>query len=454
MDLCKQGVDPDHAEQADPKARDDDGPHGVAGAAQNGGEDLHDGPGKIERHKVEHNQPGGIPNRLILGQKTQKRPSAEQDQTAQAEGNDHGQDHTLLHAFLYAVSPARAEILTDEAHNGCAKRAAHGPEDAVRLAGHDPGGHHDGSERIHADLDDHVADCIHRRLQTGRDAQTEHAFQIAAAELEIAQAQAVGLLRRHQLPRQQGGVQHLGCDRGSGCADNAPMKDDHEHGVEDDIRHTACNHVHEGADRIADGTKHVGFHIQDQNEGNAEEIDAQIENGLRHGLLRGLEQTEHSRRSGKAEGHQKHAQQAEDRDRVPRCILHVVGAPAAIELGDDDGRAGSEGNEKADQQIDDLRRAPAHRRQSHRADESAQDQSVHGVIKLLNTGSRGNRQKKDKQSLPHRALGQMILGKLFGHCFSLDLRVQDKVSRTGCVVVCAPRQRSLRRLCLDHYYST
>ena len=409
MEDAEERQHPEDAEGADAEADDDHRADRIAGAAQHGGEDLDERPGEIEGHKVPEHLPGGGDDGRVFGQDVQEGPRREHDEGAEHDGDPEAEEEPLLHAEPDAVFLSRAEVLPDKAGDCSAERVAHGPENAVDLRRHRPGGDHDRAEGIHADLDDQVGDAVHGVLQAGGNPEAEHAGEVRAPETELPEAQPVGFFGAHELPGQQKHVQKLRGDRCRGDARDAPAEEDDKRHIKHDVGDAARHHVDEGAVGIAHRAQHVRLDVQHQDKGHAEEVDPEVEHRRGERVLRRPQKAEHGRRGGEARRHQQHAHQGEDRDGVADRKPHRVVALGAVKLRDDHRGPGRHGNEEADEHGDDLRGAAAHGREGDRADKAADNQPVDRVVELLDAGPRRDGEEEHDQALPNGAGNQVAV---------------------------------------------
>ena len=229
-------------------------------------------------------------------------------------------------------------------------------------------------------------------------------------QLQLAQIEPVRFVRRHQSVREQPHVQDL-CRHGRNChPGDAPVEEHDENEVQDDIEHTSCDHIKERAHGVADRAKDIGFHIQDEDERHAREIDPQVQYGSGHCIFGRVQQPQHRRRSGKSEDHQRQADKGEHRQRVSDGCVNIILPAGAVDLCDHNCGPGGGRHEKTDQQIDDLGGASADRGKCDGTDKAADDQSVYSVIKLLDAGSGSDRKKEYEQTLPDNAGGQIFCG--------------------------------------------
>ena len=98
---------------------------------------------------------------------------------------------------------------------------------------------------------------------------------------------------------------------------------------------------------------------------------------------------------------------------------HVVRFSRAVELRNDDRRAGRKSDKEADQQVDERAGRSSDRRKSFLADELADNDGVRRVIKLLKERAQHNREKEQQQLFPNHAVGNSVWRKMsvFTHMF-------------------------------------
>ena len=77
--------------------------------------------------------------------------------------------------------------------------------------------------------------------------------------------------------------------------------------------------------------------------------------------------------------------------------------PGAVLLGDDHRGAGGDAHKKAQDQVDDGGRGPAHGAQGVHAHEVAHHQGIHRVVHLLEEGAKGDWQEEEQDLLPDDA---------------------------------------------------
>ena len=284
----------------------------------------------------------------------QKGLRGEHDQTAESDGDTEGENQALTDTELYPVHPPGAEVLPDETGDGGTEGIADCPENTVDLRRHGPGGDDDRTERVDTDLDDHVGDTVHGVLEPGGDSETEHVAQVNALQLQLAKAQPIRLIRTDQTAGQKQHIDDLCrncCDRHAG---NSPMEKHHKHHIQDDVGDAADDHEEEGTERISDGAEHVGFHVQNENERDAEKINPQIQNRSGQGILRRLHEAEHGGRGHQPQRHEEEAQQGENGNGIAGGDTDIFRASGSVDLGNDDRCAGSHRDKEADQNVDYL----------------------------------------------------------------------------------------------------
>ena len=181
----------------------------------------------------------------------EQRFCGQHDETAEPDGDAEGKDQALPYTEMNPIPFSGTEVLPDEAGNGCTEGIADCPEDAVDLRGHRPGGNYYGTERVNADLNDHVGDGVHGTLQSGRKSKAKHVAEINTSEFQLTEAQTIGLGGTHQLSREECHVDNLSDDSRDSDTGNLPVKENHKQDVKDNVGDTANHHIKERTEGIA-----------------------------------------------------------------------------------------------------------------------------------------------------------------------------------------------------------
>lgn len=279
--------------------RDDRASH----AAQDAGAAMREGQQKIEqRHgagvvDAEHHH-GGI---VVEGTDKQRR-KGEYHQSHRL-GQQRTGDQAELHADFHPVVPPGADVLADKGGQRHCKAGDGQKREALHLAVGAAACHRRRAEGVDVALYDHVGQCNHRVLHTGRNAQRHHLAQHRQIEFHLPPAHAVAFLRAGQTPETQEGAHHLAEDGGQRSACHAQIHHRNEYKVEHDVHQRGDDEVFHRAAAVAHRLQNAGAHVVQHHRQRTEEVDPEIQDGVGQHLLGGSHQTqnlggEHHARNG------------------------------------------------------------------------------------------------------------------------------------------------------------
>ena len=197
--------------------------------------------------------------------------------------------------------------------------------------------------------------------------------------------------------------------RGSRALD-APAEDKDEEEVERNIRHDADEQVVERTLGVAHRAQDAAAHVVEHGRHHAKEEDAQIGGGGVERFGRGLHPHEKLPRRGDADDGEDKAADHRKEHSGADAATHALRVPRAEVLRDDDARAGRECNESVDEQVGDTGRRAADRGERGLAERAADDDSVGGVVELLEQRAEHDRQREEQHPLPDAALRDGIAG--------------------------------------------
>ena len=185
-----------------------------------------------------------------------------------------------------------------------------------------------------------------------------------------------------QVPEAEHAAHGLGDGGGEGRRPHAPAKAAHEQQIEHHVRHGGDDEVDERALAVAQGVHDAGADVVEHHGERAQEVVAEVLDGLRQHLRVGVHPHEQRGRERHAQhGQNKAADEAHGEVRVygAENALPVLRAEA---VRDDDARAERRAVEEADEKEDERARG-ADCRQRIGAQELPHDDGVRRVVQLL-----------------------------------------------------------------------
>ena len=167
---------PDDPQQAGAGKCDDHGVEGFTHAPQGAGEDLHEDKNNIERaEKSDHLHADfhdSCVSRKQIVELSAKRVEESRKTSRKEDGCEQTRADAPGHPFLFAGTV----ILPHKGGDGDAQSLQDHPENAVQLAVGSPGRNSVCVKAVDGGLDHEIGNRIHDRLDTGRQAQFQHAL--------------------------------------------------------------------------------------------------------------------------------------------------------------------------------------------------------------------------------------------------------------------------------------
>ena len=201
-------------------------------------------------------------------------------------------------------------------------------------------------------------------------------------------------------------VSELGQDSGHGGAGHAHLQHQDEEQVQRDVKKAGEDKKIQRPGGVAHGAENAASHVVDEKTRDPTQVDAQIDRGLRHHVLRRAHEVQQGPHQGYAQQGEEQAQYKSGGHGGLDGAVELVHVPGAEVLADDNARADGEAVEEKDHHIDDHG-GGADGRQGLLADEVADDDGVHRVIEHLKHIAQHQRQG-EKDHLPEDgALGHI-----------------------------------------------
>ena len=263
--------------------------------------------------------------------------------------------------------------------------------DDVRAEGIDAALHHDVR-----DVEDH-------RLQSGRQADLDHAQRLGRVQPELAEAEPGRARLPHEADEDQHDRHILRNDRRNGDARHVQPADDDEEQIEKDVQYARDGEEQQRPLRIAVGAQDGRGEVVDQRAGDADEIDPQIEARQPQHIVGRAHQLQHRRGEEEAQQERDHAEQQTQRDGAVDRAADARVVPAADIACDENVDAHGDADERAGQKVDE-RRGRADGGQRRAAREFADDDHVCRVEQQLQNARERQRQGKHHKLRQQRAV--------------------------------------------------
>ena len=276
-----------------------------------------------------------------------------------------------------------------------------GDEVEVLAGGH--AGDTVGAEAVYGGLDDHVGDGEDHALKTCREADLDNALQIFRHKFQPGRVEPEFILLVHQEVHHHARGETVGQYGGQGHTDDVQMKTDYEEEIQDNIHHAGDGQADEGTGAVPLASQDGGTEIVQHDGRHAQEVDAQVQHGQVHDVLRRAHQVQQGVCHKNTCDQQKSAGgQGHGNDCVNR-VADLVTASLPQQVGDHHVRADREPQEKVDHQADDGGVA-AHGRHGLGIRETADNGKVCGIEQLLQHAADRQRQGKQDHFFRQRAV--------------------------------------------------
>ena len=334
---------------------------------------------RVERAEIAHGQLAEGHDGVVGREKPHDRVGKEHEQRARRGRVGHGHGEGDPHAAPDPVHAPGAVVLADERRDG-QRQARHGQDvEPVDLHIRHKARHGVRAEAVDARLDEDVRERNDHALHAGRQADADDAPRHGPVQPDLAQRQAVGLLRFYQKRDGERAGEQLADVRRPRSARDAEVQHLDEQQVERDVRHRRAGEVQKRPARVARRVQDARGHVVENAEHEAAEVDAKVPHRVRQDFLRRVHPDEQRPRQQRAAEAQGHAQNERDgKRRVDGRFDAVVHLRAEI-LRHDDARARRNARGEGNDEVDE-RGARADGRQRARADEVADDDGVGRII--------------------------------------------------------------------------
>ena len=210
--------------------------------------------------------------------------------------------------------------------------------------------------------------------------------------------QAVDVLRAEQEEQCEHRRDELRDDRREGHAEDAEVELEHEQEVEDNVYDGGQYQEVQWAARVTDRTQDTGADVVDEEAGDAREVGAEVDAGVRHDVVRGRHEVQHERYTEDADDGEEHAaDEGGGHGGLDGIVeaLHVFRTEIAP---DDDTGTDGEAVEEEHGHVHDHR-GRADRREGLGADVVADDDGVDGVVQHLEDVAEHQRQREEHDLL-------------------------------------------------------
>ena len=388
---------------------DDHGGPGIAPAAQGAGQRVVDAVCQQEEGVGPQEQHAELDHRGILGEQPHGGPGEDEQEQRYDQRDAHGQGDAGDGAPVGALLLFSADVLADEGRGGHGGALHRQQDELVQLVVAAPPGHAAGAEGVDVGLHEHVGEGGDHRLDGRGQAHGEHPLQDRAVDAQVPPDQAVDVLSAGQQPERQHGRDQLGEDRGVGDARDARLQAEDEGQVQYDVQHAGQDQEHQRAGGIAHGPEDAAAHVVDQQAGEAQEVDAQVGDGVLEHVVGGGHQPQHRAHAGQPNGGEQGAEHEREGHGGLDGVVQALHVPRAEVLGDDHARASGEAVEEEHQHVDDHR-GGAHGGEGLLAHEVAHDDAVHGVVQHLEDVPQHQRQGEQQDLADDGAAGHVACG--------------------------------------------
>ena len=225
----------------------------------------------------------------------------------------------------------------------------------------------------------------------------------------------------HQGSGHQNAGTGLGQQGGDGNACHVQMKDGDEQNIQEDIDQRTEDQIIQRSFGISKRTQNRSPHIINKDKNKTREVNAHIEGGAAHQFVRCTHEVQDFRGKQDADQPQHHA--SDDRKGIGGMEgkFHMLVVFCTEKLRNNNGKTSGQSHKEADDQIDNLggRAADTGNRRFPICTKSSDDQSVYGIVHLLEKGSDQDGEKEFQKFLPDHAFGNGIFGNgegiFFGH---------------------------------------
>ncbi len=409
-------IDPGHPEQADAAAGQNHGDQRIARPSNGAGKNLDADKGNIPRRQIAHDIHAAFQHGGVGAEQPNQRRSEDIEQQTDGDGGAGGHGHGDPDALAHPLILLSAEVLPHKGGDGHSKSAQHHPEKAVHLALSRPGRHRVSAKGIDAGLNQDVGNRIHIRLNAGGQADFDNIFQNVGGEAQLFQPQLIEGIPPAQGQQHQNGADRLGSDGGNGHAYYAPPQSSHKNQVQSDIDQTSGDQVIQGPLGIAHSPQDARAHIIEKAGDCAQEINAQIGDGVAQNILRRIHGLQSRRGKNEANRHDARSRRQRQSHRGMGGFAHFFKLTAAKILSNHHRGAGGHAHKQTHQKIDEHAGGSAHGGQSLFAHEIAHNHSVRRIVELLKKRSQQNREKERQQLLPDHAFCNAAAVAPFSEC--------------------------------------
>jgi len=332
----------------------------------------------------------------------QQRHPRQQDAAGKYRGEDLVQQQAPPHDHPAALRIPRARVLPGEGGAGLSEGVDDIVDDHFQIERGGGGRHHIRAQPVDGGLDADVGDGKQRALQPGGQADAHDLAQQLPVDLQLVPVDADGPVAVGQDPKQDARADGVGDHRGQRHAVRGHAHHDDEKQIQPHIDQARRRQADQRRHGVALAAEDCRLKVEQQNHGQAQQIDAQI--GLRHGedLRRHRDQLQHrhgqrlaQRRGGEA-ARQRHQQRDIHGPVDAVLLLHPR------ELGDNHIGAQRHAHKKVHDQTH-HRAVAAHGGHGVLAHEAAHHGHVRRVEQLLQDPRHRQRQRENQNIFDQRA---------------------------------------------------